>query len=111
MPRTLGVIQEVVRDGITPTQVAADTANGHEILNNDGRVVVRINNGNAGTSTWTADIKQQVDGVDPASKSLAVPAGAVRYFGPFPVSIYGAALWLNVDVDTSVTFEIIRIGK
>jgi hypothetical protein len=111
MARTAIVVESVTRSGLNPTQQNASVANGHELSNNDGLTVLRIDNGGGSPSVVSADIKQQVDGVDPPDKTLSVAAGAVRYFGPFNKDIYGEIVWIDFDVDTSVTFECIRIPK
>ena len=111
MARTV-ITQEVVsRDGLNPTQQSADATNDHSIENNPGDLALRIDNAGAGASVWEAIYAQEVDGETVPNKTLSVGAGAVRYFGPFPVTLFGTTISIDVDIDTSVTFEGVRIPR
>ena len=109
MARQTITVETVDRNGLNPTQQSADQTNGHELLNNDGVTALRIDNSGGSSIVVSADIKAQVDGQDPPDKTLSVPNGQVRYFGPFKKDLYGATVWIDFDDDTSVTFECVRI--
>ncbi len=79
----------ITRAGISPTLAAANV-DGH-LLPNTGREFLEIANGGGAPITVTAAIARLVDGVAPAAKSISVPAGASRLFGPFPREDYNNA--------------------
>jgi hypothetical protein len=109
MARTTLAVETVDRDGLDPTQQSADDINHHELVNNDGITALRIQNDGGSSTIISADILAQVDGQDPPDKSVTVPTGEVRYFGPFNPTIYGTTVLIDCSNDSSVTIECIRI--
>lgn len=111
MARTALTVQDITRSGVNPTANSADATNDHVINNNDGMIFLRITNGGGGASAWTANTPGSIDGMALPDKTLSVPAAGTRYFGPFPQEIYGSTLEIDLDVDTSVTVEVMRMKK
>ena len=109
MARQTITVETVDRDGLDPTQQSADQSNGHELVNNDGITALRIDNGGGSSTTVSADIIAQVDGQDPPDKTLSIPSGDIRYFGPFNPLLYGTTVLIDFTDDTSVSFECVRI--
>lgn len=87
---TLSVTQ-ISRAGVEEALTAA--AAGGDAFPNDGKtlLVVKNANGAATARTITLDIQKTVDGQDPASRTVSVPALKTYFIGPFPPSIYNDA--------------------
>jgi hypothetical protein len=96
MPRVDLPLTEITRAGVAPgAEVTADPANDHSFAN-DGRVFLLARNSGAGSHTVTIVTPGTVDEQAIADVGIAIPAGASRYIGPFPPSIYGSPV--SVDV-------------
>ena len=73
-----------------------DSVNGNMIAN-DGRLFLRVQNVNAAAQTIGFVTPGTVDGLAIADVSVSIPTNGIRYFGPFPPSIYNTANYLYVD--------------
>jgi hypothetical protein len=114
MARTVIPVSEISRAGIAPpAQQTADQPNGNYIASNDGTIFVEIENTDASPkSVGFVIFGSQVDGVTIPDKVVTVPAGAIRWAGPFPVRYYGqvdASLWINPDAATSLKFRAYKL--
>lgn len=90
---------QITRAGVAPgAEVNGDAVNNH-VLVNDGRVLLLVRNSNGGATArdLTIVVPGTVDGQAIADKVTSIAAGASRYFGPFPRSIYGN----SIDVDVA----------
>lgn len=114
MPRVELPVTQATRDGITPAETAADTANDHK-WNNTGRELIVVRNDGADSASVTFVIPGSVDAQALADRTIAIPAGATRVFGPFPTSTYnqnesGESSMAYIDVsDTDLMFTIYRL--
>jgi S-formylglutathione hydrolase FrmB len=70
------------------SNVAADAVNNNMFLN-DGRTVLVVSNGSGGALTVTIlSIADKYGRSDTVFTSFSLPAGATRFFGPFPQSVW-----------------------
>jgi hypothetical protein len=105
MPSTPLTVTPITRAGIAPTLAAANV-DGHTIPSNTGRIFLHINNASGAPVTVSAAIPKSVDGVAVPAKTLSVPAGAARLFGPFPRDDYNdatGAVAISFSAVTDVT--------
>jgi hypothetical protein len=59
---------------------------------NDGRTLLAVYNSHGSAArTVTIDIQKDVDGQDPASRTVTMAAGQTMLIGPFPTGIYNDA--------------------
>lgn len=121
MARTVLTSQTTNRSGLTVSYTAGDAANGHE-FNNDGETkIVHVKNGGVGTLTITIPTPGTVDGLAIADRTVTVGAGVEMFIGPFKNSRYGnngasagsglVDVYLDLDVDASVTLAVIKAGN
>lgn len=115
MPRTALTVTTSDRTGETPTFDSADQANGMSFDNSDQDVLLYVKNGHSAQVTITIVSSETVDEeltLAVADPTIAIAAGADNVSGPFPNSIYGNAgiVWVDIDVDTSVTIACLKMG-
>lgn len=84
---------EITRAGVTePAGTASDTSNGNSFAN-DGRVILRMKNENAGAQTVIVTTPGTVDGNAVADLTINLAAsgsaGDIKYAGPWPPAVYG----------------------
>ena len=99
MARTSLPHTNISRAGVAPgAEVNGDVANGHTTVN-DGRVLILARNSNGASTarTITFRLPGTVDGQSVTSRAVSIPAGASRYFGPFPTSVYPGKVEIDVD--------------
>lgn len=109
--------QNLIETGISITESAAGGA-GDKATNTDGKTILLVKNGSAGSITVTVT-EQIANPTDPnygiltkSDVSKAVAAGAIAVIGPFPVAAFNDS---NGDVNisysaaTSVTVAALRI--
>ncbi len=116
MARTELTVQKILSSGLNATYTGA-TADG-EAFNNAGEdVVVHIVNGSGGAVVLTVQTPMQQDGLDVAEQTVSVPAGEDRFVGPFQRDIYAkvdgvlsipSAVWIDTDVQTSITLAVLQ---
>lgn len=88
------------RDGVASPSFASVEAGG-DWFANDGRVIAWIANGHISQARAAyAAIQQQVDGQAVAAKSISIPAGTAKLFGPFPPELYN-----DVDGYVQLTYS------
>ena len=102
-------VQVVNRDGLealyatdtaqtttTPPMPALTTTDTF-LVNNDGRTILHVMEGDTADLTVTIETPGQVDGLDVADREVTVTQNEQRFIGPFPPSDY------NVNHDIRVT--------
>ncbi len=100
MPRVDLPLTEILRAGVAPgAEVVGDAANDHSFAN-DGRVFLLARNTDASSRDVTIVTPGTVDEENVSDKIVAVPAGASRYIGPFPPSVYGGVV--SVDIASNL---------
>lgn len=118
MARTQLTAELVVSAGLNATYTAA-TADGEAFDNASEDVIIHIVNGGGGACVLTVQTPMQQDGLDVAERTVSVPAGEDRFVGPFQRSIYGKldstlgiphAVWIDTDVQTSVTLAVMKVA-
>jgi hypothetical protein len=110
MAATALTVADVSRTGLAYAPAAAN-ADGH-LLPNTGKEFLAIVNADSGAHVVSAAIVRTVDGVTPAAKTLSVPAGATRLWGPFAREDYnnGAGqVAISFDGVTGVTVQAVRL--
>lgn len=104
-------VEKPTTSGVASTLVAASA--GGDSFANDGRVILRVQNGGASSITVTATATGQCNQGALHNATGSVSAGATNDFGPFPASQFNDGSG-NVNVTysavTSVTVAAIRIG-
>lgn len=97
MARGTITVNQITRAGTTlASETTGDASNNHQCANNGGVFVLAHNTG-AGARTVTFVIQKTVDSVTPTPVAHSLAAGATKLFGPFPTSIYGTTLQINVE--------------
>jgi hypothetical protein len=118
MARSELTVQKVLSSGLNVTYTAA-TVDGEAFNNASEDVIVHIKNGGGGACVLTVQTPAQQDGLDVAERTVSVPAGEDRFVGPFRRSIYGRldsvleiphAVWIDTDVQTSVTLAVLKVA-
>lgn len=101
MPRATLVATEITRAGVAaPAETTGDPSGNHQFAN-DGKSFLLVRNSNAGSTARTVTIETPgtVDAQAIADVAISIPAGASRYIGPFPPSVYNSDGLVLVDVD------------
>lgn len=114
MPATALTVDTALRSGVAPTSQTSDETNGNKVAIT-GYELIRFNN--TGGSTYTATFvneKLSDYGYD-NNETCAVPAGAIRYAGPFKYDRWAdSSGFLNITwsagTSTNVTVEVIKLG-
>ena len=77
------------RSGVAPSaQTGVDVGTTDQYFAaNDGAIFLRVSDG-AAMATMTIVTYATVDGLAVPDRTVAIPAGDVRYIGPFPPDIY-----------------------
>lgn len=110
MARTNVAPNVITTAGVAPTQTVG-IADGHEFVNT-GKQIVRVINADAVSRDITFVTGGTASGEPIADRTVSVPAGAVRYVGPFPTGAWNPGD-KKVDIDYEVgehdhfTIEII----
>lgn len=106
MPRVEIPATQIVQTGATPpTQTNSDSASGHKITGNNGRLFLEVTNVGGTAETVTVATPLVVGGLTVASLGVSVPsASAVRVIGPFPPTIYNQAGVDEVYVDCTTNY-------
>lgn len=96
MPRTAVAVTQLNRSvGVAPaTFAAADAVNGN-VVPNDGRTWIELDNTDAAQQTCTVHPARTVDGQSVTGLDHIVAAGAQLRLGPYPVGDYSASLAIN----------------
>lgn len=110
MARTALSVQQISRDGLTPTYTSA-TTDGHSVVN-DGRVFIHVKNNGASPITVTVQTPGAVDGLAIADRQVTVSNGSEKMIGPFLPNVYNqsdGSIWINYSATTSVTVAALRL--
>ena len=108
MAATAIPVEIITRAGLLPTEVDSDEANGNSIALT-GQNVVRIEN--TDVSDRTVTFIDQVDDTDgyKHDEGGIIPAGEVRYYGPFRVTRWadsGGLLQMTWSAGTAATCKV-----
>lgn len=99
MARGVVPVTEITRTGVAePAETNGDATNNH-VIANDGNMWIEVRNSNGASTarTLTIHLTGARDGQAPAPKTYSIAAAATRRIGPFPVSLYGSAMQVDVD--------------
>jgi hypothetical protein len=111
MPRTALVLQEVAVNGVVPSYVAGDAANGHQFPN-DGKSFLHVKNGGGSPINVTLQVPVKFNGLTITNPVIAVANGSEKMIGPFDSSIFnqaGGLVYVDLSGATSVTLAAIHI--
>lgn len=103
-------VEQVVISGLAPTQNSAD-AGGDDFLNN-GNIILRVENGSGVSINVTITSPASVQGLAVEDPVIAVAAGAAKFIGPFPPSLFNDStgkVAVDYSAATSVTVEVLEI--
>jgi hypothetical protein len=116
MARSQIAVTEIDRVGVAAgAQTTADSANDHYFTGNDGRVLLEIVSTDAGAQTVEIEPNPAltVDGLTITNLSIAVPAGATRYVGPFRGNTFNqnssGDVYVNPSVSTTLKFRCYQL--
>jgi hypothetical protein len=104
-------VSTLSRAGLVTSGGAAAGAGG-DTFTNDGQTVLLVVNGSGSSINITLAIAQLVDGQTPASRVVAVAAGASTLIGPFPRAVYNAAdgtMPIAYSAVTTVTVKVFSV--
>jgi hypothetical protein len=104
MPRTAITLTAITLDGISPSATdgaAGDVVNGNVVVNNNGRnIFVAVANTSADTEydvTFVTPGTVGSDALPIGDKIETIAFGVKKWFGPFPVSIFGNSIQIDVE--------------
>lgn len=116
MPRVVIPVTEIIRAGVAPpAQTDADATNDHYIAENDGRVLIEIQNtaGSSGTVDIEPNPALSADGLTVAALTITIPATSTRVCGPFRQQTFKqdavGMLHLNPSVSTTLKFRVYEL--
>lgn len=103
------------RTKVNETLTKLRTATGHQFAN-DGKVIFRAANTHSSPVNVIVSVAQLVDGdLTVTSRTVALAAtgnaGAIKYFGPYPTSVYnqaGGLVYLDAGTDDKVNVTCLR---
>lgn len=110
MPRTVITPQTVTSAGLA-AQYEPANASGNSFRLATG-VTLHVKNGGASACNLTIPTPMQVDGLDVADRTIAVPAGAAAFVALGTGSAYrqpGGVAFVNYDQVTSVTVAVLTV--
>lgn len=123
MARAELALQTTVRGtGLTPSYTAA-AADGHAFDGSSERVMLHVKNSGGGAVVVTIDcVKAALDGLTIPNLQVTVNAGAEKFIGPFPKSLYvqddsggdtgvEEAVFVDTDTQTGITYAAIKLGS
>lgn len=109
MAATAITVQQVTEAGTTVTApVAADTANGNVVNNQNGATTFLYVVNGTGAQTLTVVTPNTVSGLAIADRVYALAANTTYVLGPFPISVYGTSLQFTASAAT-VTVNAFQI--
>ncbi len=111
MARQTATVQQIVRGGIVPTMGAAH-ADGHAIANDGENVFFAVLNGSGSSINVTVQTPNSVDGNAISDKVVAVAAGVLKYFGPYPRKDYNQGneeIYVDISLVTTITIGFFRL--
>lgn len=119
MARTSLTINETTRlsDGLdsSAAMVAADMANGMDVVNSTQNIMIYIKNGGGGSIDVTFTTITTIDELELPDLVVTIPAGEERMVGAFSNSTYGSGtgttLYIDFSSDTSVTIGAFKVGS
>ncbi len=103
--------QQVAVAGVVPVYNAASASD--TIINNNGKTVLHIKNGNAAPTVVSVDDPNSVSpegatAFNPDATNTVVNA-TEEWMGPFPVSRFGTTLTVTFSVTATVTYSILQL--
>lgn len=109
-------VQSVSEAGLNATYSSAAGAGDTFDNTNERRIFLHVKNGDASSHTVTVtpvQASKDVQGFGTMTKAtvaVAIPAGADRFIGPFPMAAFGAEPAITYDAVTSVTLAVLEVG-
>jgi hypothetical protein len=99
-----------------PAQVNGDATNGHYITGNDGLVVLEVVSSDAGAQTVSIEYGPGVQQLaDIPAQVESIPAGAIRWLGPFANGAFDQTenrdLYFTPSVSTTLKFRAYKMVK
>ena len=92
----------VTRAGVAPATLTTGTAD-LALADNDGNVLVEVQNGSGGNLTVTFVTTSSVAGIALEDVTVVVPGGQTRWVGPLPPAIFNQA-------DDSVSVQAVGLN-
>lgn len=116
MARLLRTVEKIVPTGLQPN-MSAPTVDG-DMIPADGRSVLIVSNGSAGSLTVTAQTPATMGGLPVSEQVVTVAAAATgRLIGPFDAATYGrpdggadpGMVYIDFSVQASITRGYVKI--
>ncbi len=110
MARANLTVQDIVKTGVAPNFVAADTGDGNQFVN-DGDCFIEVKNTGGSPINVTVTSVGKLDGMDMEDLVVAVPATTGdRMIGPFaPTAWNNAGGLVYVNVSAAATIAVLRL--
>lgn len=89
---------------VDPAATAGDTTNGMTI-SNGGTMFLQVNNTDTVARTFEVDIPGSIDGIVYPNRTYSLAAGESRKYGPWPVTIYGNSVFVQVVSSNLLQFR------
>jgi hypothetical protein len=109
MPRVAIPVTTFTRAGVVPPAETNGDAVNHHTLANSGRTGLIVRNSGAVPRDVIFRFPSTVDGQAITPRTVAIPAGAERWFGPFPTDLYGTEVLIDV-ANAELKLRGIRVG-
>lgn len=108
MPRVAIAPTQATRAGtVLPAATVGDATENHSVQN-DGRVILIVNNTGAASHDITFHTARTIDGLAAPTRVETIPAGQTQVIGPFPPTDYGTTLLVDV-AHAELTINAIRV--
>lgn len=106
-------VQDVSDAGVVPTFTGGLSISDTYLVNNNGRVVLYVKNGGAGSINVTIQTPITVGSLTVEERIVAVVNASEKIIGPFPVNVYNTpgthTLKFTLSGVTTVTVAALRI--
>lgn len=105
-------VQDINRTGLAPTYTGSLLTTNNYRIPNDGKVFIHAKKSAAVDAVATIVTNSTVDGLAVPDKTVTVPNTDADglFFGPFPVSIYGASLDVSFDNIDGLSIAALRVN-
>jgi hypothetical protein len=103
-------VEKSTYSGLDPSQTAVNSTDTY-VFANDGRVVLRVDNGDTSSETVTFTTDREINGLTIEDPTVTVPAGEFRFIGPFAPGVFnnGQDVDLAFSNGTSTNVEVIKV--
>lgn len=103
-------VEKATYDGLSPTANSVNSTDTY-VFANDGRVVLRVINGDTSDETVTFTTDREVSGLTIEDPTVTVSASSNKWIGPFSPGVFnnGQDVDLAFSNGTSTTVEVVKV--